>query len=174
MNKPDWTVAPEWADRLMKSEDNLYFWCNVEKSLLANSGRYNTLKFGIRHTIGDFELVEMRSDPWTEGEERMAVIPQNGNDGEHYDKVENPDLVEYGNNNRYRRKIKTILVDSVDHVIYVDAYDVLAAFNVTNPAMAHAIKKMLAPGQRGAKDTIQDMNEAMQSIKRAIKLEQSK
>jgi hypothetical protein len=37
--------------------------------------------------------------------------------------------------------------------------------------MAHAIKKMLAPGQRGAKDTIQDMKEAIQSIERAIELE---
>lgn len=92
---------------------------------------------------------------------------------EHYEELNPSDLVEHDNNNKYSRKIKTILADGVDHVIYVDVYDVLTAFSVTNPAMAHAIKKMLAPGQRGAKDTIQDMSEAMQSIKRAIELEQA-
>jgi hypothetical protein len=32
---------------------------------------------------------QYRPDPWAEGEERMAVIPQNGNDGEHYEEVDN-------------------------------------------------------------------------------------
>jgi len=53
----------------------------------------------------------------------------------------------------------------------VDVYDVLVAFNVTNPAMAHAIKKMLVPGKRGVKSVKQDMQEAIASIKRAIELE---
>lgn len=95
------------------------------------------------------------SDKWKEGEERMGNIAQNGNDG-HYEELE-------ANKNKYQREIK----DGV----FVDVYDVLKAFNVVNPAMAHAIKKMLAPGQRGAKDTIQDMKEAIQSIERAIELE---
>lgn len=53
----------------------------------------------------------------------------------------------------------------------VDVYDVLMAFGVTNPATQHAIKKLLMPGQRGAKDTVQDLNEARQSIERAIQIE---
>ena len=90
MNKPDWKDAPEWADRLMKSEDSLYFWCDVEKYLLTG-GKFFARKFGEEnsYTIGEFELIEMRHDPWKEGEERMAVIPQNGNDGEHYEEVDN-------------------------------------------------------------------------------------
>lgn len=85
--------------------------------------------------------------------------------------MDKPDLISHFNSNKYSREIKTIIIDGIDHVIYVDVYDVLKAFNVANPAMAHAIKKMLAPGQRGAKDTIQDMKEAIQSIERAIELE---
>lgn len=54
----------------------------------------------------------------------------------------------------------------------VDVYDVLVAFGVTNPAVQHAIKKLLAPGQRGYKDTIQDLTEARQSIDRAIEIQQ--
>lgn len=49
-----------------------------------------------------------------------------------------------------------------------DVYDVLDAFNVTNPALAHAIKKMLMPGIRHAKTAVQDLYEARQSLDRAI------
>jgi hypothetical protein len=90
MNKPDWKDAPGWADRLMKSISGNYFWCNVAQYLLA-APTFEIRNFGDVgcFTIGRLELVEVRSDPWKEGEERMAVIPQNGNDGEHYEEVDN-------------------------------------------------------------------------------------
>lgn len=47
-----------------------------------------------------------------------------------------------------------------------DVYDVLTAFRVTSHALAHAIKKLLAPGLRGAKDAHQDLDEAVASIRR--------
>ena len=53
----------------------------------------------------------------------------------------------------------------------VDVYDVLMAFNVTNPATQHAIKKLLMPGNRGHKDKLTGLKEAYQSIARAIELE---
>lgn len=57
--------------------------------------------------------------------------------------------------------------------VEIDVYDVLVAFDVTNPAIQHAVKKLLCPGQRGAKDTLQDLNEALVSIERAIEIEES-
>lgn len=65
--------------------------------------------------------------------------------------------------NKYQREIRP--------GVWVDVYDVLAAFNVTCPAMAHAIKKCLAPGQRGVKDSAQDKREAIASIDRSIEME---
>ncbi len=65
--------------------------------------------------------------------------------------------------NKYRREIKP--------GVTVDVYDVLKAFNVTCPAMAHAIKKMLVPGKRGHKDASQDKKEAIASIKRSMELD---
>ena len=65
--------------------------------------------------------------------------------------------------NKYQREIKP--------GTWVDVYDVLRAFDVTCPAMAHAVKKCLAPGQRGVKDSVQDKNEAIASIKRSIEME---
>ena len=56
----------------------------------------------------------------------------------------------------------------------VDVYDVLTAFDVRNPAVQHAVKKLLAPGQRGAKDTLTDLREAAQSIARAIQIEEER
>lgn len=83
-------------------------------------------------------------------------------------------VIEHDNNNKYSRKIKTIVVDGIDHDIYVDVYDVLTAFNTTNKANDHAIKKQLATGQRGVKGVIQDLTEARDSLNRAIEIEKAK
>jgi len=53
----------------------------------------------------------------------------------------------------------------------IDVYDVLDAWEVKNPAVQHAIKKLLQPGERGHKTTLDDLHEAYQSIARAIDLE---
>jgi hypothetical protein len=73
---------------------------------------------------------------------------------------------------KYRRTIRETLKDRVCEIeITVDVYDVLSAFNITCPATQHAIKKLLLPGGRGAKDKIRDLQEAAVSIQRAIQLE---
>lgn len=55
----------------------------------------------------------------------------------------------------------------------IDVYDVLTAWNVTNPAIQHAIKKLLQPGQRGHKTKSEDLQEALVSLQRAIEIEES-
>ena len=92
-------------------------------------------------------------EEWIAAEKRMEAIGQNGNDGDHYDAPPS----------KYHVLIKGQRVD---------VYDVLSAYGVTNPADAHAIKKMLCPGKRGVKDGIQDRTEAIVSLQRAIELEQ--
>ena len=51
----------------------------------------------------------------------------------------------------------------------LDVYDVLDAFKVENPAVQHALKKMLCSGSRGYKDYQQDIQEAIDSLERAKK-----
>jgi len=94
-------------------------------------------------------------EEWIAAEKRMEAIGQNGNDGDHYDAPPS----------KYHVLIKGQRVD---------VYDVLSAYGVTNPADAHAIKKMLCPGKRGVKDGIQDRTEAIVSLQRAIELEQGR
>lgn len=64
---------------------------------------------------------------------------------------------------KYNRTIKGVTVD---------VYDVLQAFNVTNPALQHLIKKALCAGLRGHKDRMQDLIETRGSAIRAIELEE--
>ena len=152
----------------------------IELSRVIESGIDVRLNEGISGAFiwrdtpqGEEFWVDLTRIAWQEGEERMNNIAQNGNDG-HYSETPKPDVIEHGDNNKYSRKIKTIVVDGIDHDIYVDVYDVLTAFKVINPATAHAVKKELMPGKRGAKGVIQDLAEARDSLNRAIELEKSK
>ena len=54
----------------------------------------------------------------------------------------------------------------------IDIYDVLKAWGVTCPATQHAIKKLLQPGERGHKDKLTDLREALASVERAIQMEE--
>lgn len=49
---------------------------------------------------------------------------------------------------------------------YIDVYRVLTLFNVTDPCIAHALKKLLVAGGRGAKDQTKDVHEAIVSLQR--------
>jgi hypothetical protein len=77
--------------------------------------------------------------------------------------------------NRYLRTIKIIEVEPSEHKqiieVQVDVYDVLSSFKTDCPAMDHAAKKILAAGTRGYKDSLQDKNEAIQSINRSIAMQ---
>jgi hypothetical protein len=71
---------------------------------------------------------------------------------------------------KYVKQIHESLYNDGRDQISVDVYDVLLAFNVTCPAIQHALKKLLCPGQRGTKDAMQDLQEARFSIDRAMQL----
>ena len=48
----------------------------------------------------------------------------------------------------------------------IDVYRVLELFEVDNPCLQHAIKKLLVAGGRGAKDISQDVQEAIDTLTR--------
>lgn len=55
----------------------------------------------------------------------------------------------------------------VRHLQTIDVYRVLALFNVTDPCIQHAVKKLLVAGGRGAgKDLGKDVQEAIDSLQR--------
>ena len=72
--------------------------------------------------------------------------------------------------NKYSRNI--IGLDG--KMCQVDVYRVLNAFEVDSHAIAHAIKKLLAPGLRHAKTREQDLKEAIDSIAAELLLMEQK
>lgn len=56
--------------------------------------------------------------------------------------------------------------------VWIDVYQVLRAFDTGDPALDHAIKKLLVPGKRGEKTSIKDRKEAIISITRSIELDE--
>lgn len=56
---------------------------------------------------------------------------------------------------------------------HVDVYAVLKLFECDDAAIAHATKKLLCAGRRGAKDRAKDLREARDSITRALELDEA-
>ena len=52
----------------------------------------------------------------------------------------------------------------VSKIDTIDVYRVLSLFNVTDPCLQHAIKKLLVAGGRGAKDINKDVQEAIDTL----------
>ena len=112
-----------------------------------------------------------QSGPWDKGEARIDQIGRNGNDGIAYDEPLLSDeeceaLTKPSEPERSKYHVQ------VKEGVWIDVYDVLAAFGVTNPALAHLIKKALKPGDRGHKDKLTDLRDIVQSAQRALELEE--
>jgi len=61
---------------------------------------------------------------------------------------------------------------NVEHTLRVDVYCVLNAFEVTNPAIAHAVKKLLCAGLRDKGSYIDDLKGVLAAVNRAIDMEE--
>ena len=48
----------------------------------------------------------------------------------------------------------------------IDIYRILLMYEVTDPCLAHAIKKLLVAGKRGAKSEYADIQEAIDTLSR--------
>jgi hypothetical protein len=57
-----------------------------------------------------------------------------------------------------------------DGVAYIDVYRVLELFGVNDPAIQHAVKKLLVAGGRGHKNLEKDVKEAVDSLNRWIEM----
>lgn len=74
-----------------------------------------------------------------------------------------------------RSKYEREIIGINGELAVVDVYRTLSAFNVTDPACQHAIKKLLCMGLRGHKDVITDLEDAIDSLnKMKTYLEQMK
>lgn len=58
----------------------------------------------------------------------------------------------------------------VSRLEMIDVYRVLSLFEVTDPCIQHAVKKLLCAGKRCGKSKEQDIREAVDSLNRALQM----
>lgn len=63
-------------------------------------------------------------------------------------------------------KYNHTLTNAAGVSVTCDVYDVLRAFVIHDPALQHALKKLLCMGGRGHKDADTDLNEAIESLEK--------
>lgn len=78
-----------------------------------------------------------------------------------------PQKIQDHEGKKYLRKIRSAVNGQE---IEIDVYSVLVAFEVTCPALAHCIKKLLTAGKRGKGTAYQDLIGAEAALSRAIEL----
>ena len=59
---------------------------------------------------------------------------------------------------------------NVEHLSSIDVYRVLKLFEVVDPCLQHAVKKLLVAGQRGVKNANEDVQEAIDSCNRYLEM----
>ena len=74
-----------------------------------------------------------------------------------------PHYTAHQNHDHYFKDVQTLKS--------VDVYRVLVLFGVTNPCLQHAIKKLLCAGNRGVKDELKDVQEAIASLLRYLEMQ---
>ena len=77
-------------------------------------------------------------------------------------------MLYYNNNNSY---IDNPYIVDISKYNKLDIYRILKLYEVTDPCLQHAIKKLLCAGKRGVKNQTQDINEAILSLKRFLEMQ---
>ena len=77
-------------------------------------------------------------------------------------------MIYYNNNNSY---IDNPYIVDISKYNKLDIYRILKLYEVSDPCLQHAIKKLLCAGKRGLKPQTQDINEAIQSLQRFLEMQ---
>lgn len=77
-------------------------------------------------------------------------------------------MIYYNNNNSY---IDNPYIVDISKYNKLDIYRILKLYEVSDPCLQHAIKKLLCAGKRGVKNQTQDINEAILSLKRFVEMQ---
>lgn len=72
------------------------------------------------------------------------------------------------NNNPY---IDNPYIVDISKYNKLDIYRILKLYEVSDPCLQHAIKKLLCAGKRGVKNQTQDINEAILCLKRLLEMQ---
>lgn len=156
----DWTSAPEGATHYRRSTDTFFKLCENKgefwvgdwavtlytlKTAKDNPSDFIKRPESITDVARSIEAARVaeKSMPWPDGDPRY---------------FETSDVPE---TKKYPHYFKD--VSAVDAI---DLYHVARLYDITDPALFHAFKKIACAGKRGAKDRAQDVQEAIDALKR--------
>ena len=78
-------------------------------------------------------------------------------------------MIYYNNNNPH---IDNPYIVDISKYNKLDIYRILKLYEVSDPCLQHSIKKLLCAGKRGgAKNFLQDVNEAILSLQRLLEMQ---
>ncbi len=80
------------------------------------------------------------------------------------------DLARHSGRKYIRRIWATGIVATEMGFVDVDFYDIVNGLGIHNPAVQHALKKLMYTSQRAKGDVVQDLREARDAISRAIEM----
>lgn len=150
----DWSKAPEWASWAFMTKSCVWYWSRQEPIWDDANGDWGT-----RDQVE--KMVDQPSSLGVDFEESLQSRYLLGRWRRHR-VTKNPSQQAKSKHPHYHKP--------TNGAETVDVYWVLNAWQVDCHATGHAIKKLLNAGQRGVKPAKQDLEEAIDSIKRAIEL----
>lgn len=164
-----WKDVPQWANWRSVDKNGTVKFFNGKPS--SHNGYWlcgNTLD--MMWTSEERELLnQYQLDNWPSG---MSTERPKAKEEDYYgmELVETKEM-KRAKQQQLKSKYNRLIKGQMGASAVIDVYDVLKAFEVHNPAIQHAVKKLLATGQRGYKDRKQDISEAIDSLCRALDLE---
>lgn len=182
-NKPGFAYHPDakflvqmsWGG-WFKNKSDVTLERRGEKATLDSCGAFEFIRSG--EVLGDWrDTLEKRPEqkelePFVSVEDAKISILQRDGDVKHFGGIIGRNLLpeEYAATAKQQAITPSKYTKTIRGVS-VDVYDVLQAWGVSNPALQHLIKKALQCGQRGHKDSAQDMQDIIDSAIRAKELE---
>ena len=164
-SEKDFVGAPDWATiREIMNDSREYFVERYECDKRYTNAIHKGDEFRFLVDCSDIGETIAQREPITDEDDLNDCI------GQHHCREKVGELHIDGKwheaqlGNKYLREIKP--------GVWVDVYDVLSAWSVTNPALQHLIKKALQTGERGHKTREQDLQDIIDSAIRAKELEQ--
>jgi len=164
----DWSKSPSWAQAHGRC-GHRNFWISDKQYASVTRPDKTTRCTGIFGSAS-FSNIVKRPQQWPETDERINNIGLNRTteDMGHYDEQREQHEQAQPAAPQANKYDRTIIGKYGSGKCTVDVYRVLNAFPSGSPEIDHALKKLLAPGKRGAKSELQDLKEAIQSIEARI------
>ena len=83
-------------------------------------------------------------------------------------------LIENHQGKKYLRLIHSAMPGNTRKPISIDVYSVIEAYRITCPARQHALKKLLAAGERDKGSQLEDLQGVIDSMHRAVELQKQR